>query len=66
LNNGFSLITSLSFSIKIYNFDLFLFDTAPSGDTLRLLNLARILEKGIDREAYIPEIWVWLHKKIEA
>lgn len=30
-----------------YDFDLIIFDTAPTGHTLRLLNLPAILEKAI-------------------
>ena len=42
-------------SLDTYKFDLIIFDTAPTGHTLRLLDFPKILDKGIKKMIELRE-----------
>jgi arsenite-transporting ATPase len=42
-------------SLDTYKFDLIIFDTAPTGHTLRLLDFPKIMDKGIKKMIELRE-----------
>jgi arsenite-transporting ATPase len=47
--NSLSSFVLICSSIENMNFDIIVFDTAPTGHTLRFLNFPQIFEKGLNK-----------------